>query len=77
MTKMPSTRRRSRGAGGSRCWPSGVLTLISSRSIPAFCSTDSTPDSTVLKYQRAMYGVITAMLPVRPLASREALGEIT
>ena len=45
--------------------------------MPALCSTDSTPDRTVLKNQRAIYGVITAMLPVRPLARREALGEMT
>ena len=45
--------------------------------MPALCSTDSAPDSTVEKNQRAMCGVMTATLPVRPLASREALGEIT
>jgi len=51
---------------------SGVETLISSKSIPAFCSTDSTPESTVLKNHAAMCGVITPMQPVRPLASQSA-----
>ena len=35
------------------------------------------PLSTRAKYQRAMYGVITAMLPARPEARREAAGETT
>jgi len=45
--------------------------------MPAAWMTLSTPDRTVEKYHREMYGVITAMEPVRPEASREALGLTT
>ena len=45
--------------------------------MPALWSTDSIPDMTVEKNHRAMYGVMTATLPVRPLASLDALGDIT
>ena len=77
MTRKPSTRRRSLRCGGTRCVSLGSPMLESSRSSSESCSTPSMPDSTRAKYQRAMYGVMTAMLPARPEARREAAGETT
>ena len=78
MINMPSTRRLRRGATGDRCrellWSP---IQVNSRSMSAVCRTPSTPERTVEKNHRAMYGVTTAMLPVRPEAKRDALGEMT